>query len=69
MNFKQFFKEDNGNLSTMRLLVTFILIVVLFNWTYITILTGTFISLKIADIMLILGPLFAKSYQKGKEKE
>jgi len=66
--FLQFLEEDNGNLSAMRLLVSLILVVVLFNWTYITILTGNFVGLNVADIMLILGPLAVKSYQKGKEK-
>lgn len=69
MNFlKEMLSEDNGNISTMRILAFFIIAVVMFNWTWINIATGSIISFDWADLGLILGPLFAKGYQKGREK-
>ena len=65
---KEIFSEDNGNISTMRILIFFIITVVLFNWTWINIATGTLVGFDWADLGLIIGPLFAKSYQKGKEE-
>ena len=68
MNYlKEILSENDGNLSTMRIMVFFIIFVVMFNWTWINIATGTLISFDFADLGLIIGPLFAKGYQKGKE--
>jgi len=65
---KKIFSEDNGNLSSMRLIVFIIIVTVLFNWTYINIISKTLSPLNWADIMLVIGPLITKVYQKGKEK-
>ncbi|KKL15547.1 hypothetical protein LCGC14_2504490 [marine sediment metagenome] len=64
---KQFFTEDNGNFSFMRLAVFIVLITVLFNWTWFNIKHGTIISFDWQEMLLIIGPLFLKGYQKGKE--
>ena len=64
---KKILSEDNGNPSTMRYLTMFIVVVVLFNWTYITIKTGNLAGFDWQEIGLIIGPLVAKAYQKGKE--
>lgn len=61
------FSEDNGNLSSMRIIVFIIVIVVLFNWTYYNIISGTLTGFNWEDIAVLVGPLLAKSYQKGKE--
>ena len=65
---KEFLSEDNGNLSTMRIIILFVIFVVMFNWTWINIVTGTIVSFSWPDFRVILGPLFAKAYQKGKEE-
>ncbi len=64
---KQFFTEDNGNFSFMRLAVFIILVTVLFNWTWFNITHGTIISFDWEEMLLIIGPLFLKAYQKRKE--
>lgn len=65
--FKKILSEDNGNLSTMRVLTAFIIVVVLLNWTYANIKTGNMAGFSWEEISLIIGPLFAKAYQKEKE--
>ena len=64
---KNAMSEDNGNLSSMRILILIIIITVLFNWTYYNITSGTLASFSWQDIGVIIGPLLAKAYQKGKE--
>ena len=59
--------EDNGNLSTMRILVFLIVAVILFNWTWFNIHHNVISSFDWQDLALIVGPLFAKAYQKSKE--
>jgi len=61
------FSEDNGNPSSMRFFVFLIIAVILFNWTYHNIQTGTFTSLSYEEIFALLGPLGFKAYQKGSE--
>ena len=59
--------EDNGNLSTMRVLTFLIVGVILFNWTFFNIANNTLASFSWQDMAVVLGPLFAKAFQKGKE--
>ena len=66
---RELFSEDNGNLSTMRILVSFIVFVIMFNYTYFCLSSGTLASFSWSDLMVILGPLMMKSYQKGKEED
>jgi len=67
-NIREIFSDDGGNMSSMRLLVFLVVGTLLFNWTWINITTGTIVSFDWADMGLILGSLFIKGYQKGKEK-
>lgn len=64
---RQFMSEDNGNLSTMRVLTFLIVGVVLFNWTWHNIANNVLSSFAWQDMAVVLGPLFAKAFQKGKE--
>ena len=66
---KNFMSEDNGNLSTMRILVFLIVGVILFNWTWFNITNNTLASFSWQDMAVVLGPLFAKAFQKGKEEK
>lgn len=63
----EFLQEDNGGLSSMRIIVLLIVIVVLINWTWINIKTGDLTPMNWDGVMLIIGPLMAKAWQKGKE--
>lgn len=65
---KQAVSEDNGNMSSMRLLVSAIIITILFNWTYINIIEQDLNQFDWASVMALIGPLLAKGYQKGNEK-
>ena len=64
---EKIFTEDNGNPSTMRVLVFIVVCTVLFNWTYYNITTGTLTSFEMNELGALLGPFFFKAYQKGKE--
>lgn len=59
--------EDNGNTSSMRILVAVVVLVFLGNWTYFNIANGTLVSFDWQDLSVILGALSVKAYQKGKE--
>ena len=65
---KEMFSEDNGNLSTIRMLVSFIVFVMMFNYTFFCLSSGTLASFSWSDLMMVLGPLLVKSYQKIKEE-
>ena len=68
--FLEIFRDNDGQMSTMRVLVCLIVVVVLFNWTWGCIATGTFIALSWQDLLIAVSPLFAKVAQKkyeGKE--
>ena len=64
---KAVISEDNGNLSTMRILTFLIVGVILFNWTFFNLANNTLSSFAWQDMAVVLGPLFAKAFQKGKE--
>ncbi len=63
----EFFQDGCGNNSSMRLLVFLVVAVVLFNWTWINISSGTLTPLSWGELGSIVGSLFVKSIQKGKE--
>ena len=46
MNLLNFLKEDNGNESSMRLLVAFIVVMVIATWGYVSITTKTIAPLQ-----------------------
>jgi len=64
---KSILAESSGQPSTMRILVAIVVLTVLFNWTYINLKTGTLVGFDWQDLMVIVGPLIAKGYQKSKE--
>jgi hypothetical protein len=64
-----FFREANGDLSAMRLMTALVILIMLLTWAYTVIATRTWIPLDVGDAVVILGSLFAKAYQKGKEEE
>ncbi len=65
---QQVFQEDNGNTSSMRVLTALIVLVVLGNWTYFNVTTGSMVAFDLNDVMVMLAPLGVKAWQKGKEK-
>jgi len=67
MNLLNFLKEDNGNESSMRLLVAFIVVMVIATWGYVSITTKTIAPLQWEQVGAVLGALIAKGWQKGKE--
>ena len=67
MNITKFLQEDNGNESSMRLIVFLIITTVLFNWTYYNIMSHQFVMLDWTSTAAMIGSLFMKAYQKGKE--
>ena len=66
---KQFMCEDNGNLSSMRLIMLLVICTVLFNWTYMNIIKETLHSFQIIDLGALGIPMLFKMMQKGKEQE
>jgi len=67
MNLTNFLKEDNGNESSMRALVAFIVVVVIATWAYVSITTKAIAPLNWEQVGAVLGALMAKAWQKGKE--
>jgi len=63
-----FLREANGDFSAMRLIVMLVVLITVCTWSYIVIVTKTWVPFGIGDAVTILGPLFAKAYQKGKEE-
>ena len=67
-NLIDFFQDNDGNNSSMRLFVFMVVAVILFNWTWINIKTGTLTPLSLGEWGTIVGSLIAKYLQKGKEE-
>jgi len=65
---KQIISEDNGNLSSMRILSALIIVIILGNYTYFNIRNGSMGVFDMKDLIAMLGPLGIKMLQKGKEK-
>lgn len=61
--------EDNGNVSSMRIITMLVIGVSLFNWTWATIATGALASMSWSQIAMILGALTAKGAQKKLESK
>lgn len=64
---KESFSEDNGNPSSMRIVTILVVGVVLFNWTWFNIQSGTLTGFGYEELIALLGPLGLKAYQKGSE--
>lgn len=63
------FSEGNGSLSSMRILVGFVIAVVTLTWSVTCIKQGVLIGFDWQEVGLITGLLGVKAYQKGKEEE
>lgn len=61
---KSMLSDNNEIPSTMRVLVALIVIVFLFNWTYVTIATGLWVKLDVGSVLALIGALGAKAVQK-----
>lgn len=66
--FEKFFCEDNGNPSSMRLIMFLVVSTVLFNWTYLTVLSGKPVQMEMVDLGALGIPMLFKMMQKGKEE-
>lgn len=66
-NILSFLNDDDGNQSSMRIIVFLIIACVLFNWTFLTVKTGAWIKLDIESIMMVLGSMGFKAVQKNIE--
>lgn len=67
MDIGNFLKEANGNESSMRLLVAFIVVVIMGSWGYVSIATKTLAPLDWQTVGALIGALIAKGYQKKNE--
>ena len=65
----QFLKEDNGNFSSMRFLVIFIVVVQMLVWAGMCFKNGQIISWDYQDMSVIGVALGAKVWSKGKESK
>lgn len=63
------FSEGNGNLSSMRVLISFVIAIVTLTWAVTCIRQGVLIGFDWQEVGLITGLLGVKAYQKGKEEE
>jgi hypothetical protein len=61
------FTDDSGNLSSTRVFTAAIIAVVLFNWTYATVRTGSWQPLDLDAALALAGALAAKVCQKFAE--
>ena len=64
----QAFQEDNGNPSSMRLMVGFVVVTILGTWSFLSIKTGAFVVIPTEVAGILLGSLGIKAWQKGKEE-
>jgi multisubunit Na+/H+ antiporter MnhF subunit len=62
-----FLQDDKGNNSSMRLLVSFIVVSILGTWMSVSIRTNTMAPLDLPTVLTLVGSLMAKAYQKEKE--
>lgn len=60
--------QGGRHISTMRVLITFIVLVIMLNWSYLCIATTTMIEFSWQEMVVIISPLFAKAVQKKYEK-
>jgi hypothetical protein len=67
MKLSEFFQEDNGNLSSMRLLTAFIVVAVIGTWAVVSLRTNAVASLDWQAVGAVIGAMAAKAWQKEKE--
>lgn len=68
MNLMQFFKESNGQNSSMRLFMLLVCFTTIFDWVF-SLLTKGVWNPNPEVLMFILGVLGFKVWQKGTEKD
>jgi hypothetical protein len=61
--------DEKGSASSMRILVTFIILVQTIGWAWVCFKTTSMPTMDWAQALSMVGPLLAKAYQKGKETE
>lgn len=66
---KAILEEAPGEPSTMRLMVAIVVIIQMVGWAYVVFRTGTLPPIDWQQIGLVVGPLMAKAWQKGKEQQ
>jgi hypothetical protein len=66
---KKILSDNCGNLSSMRVINMLIAIVILFNWTYINMKTGVLTPFDTNTVILILGGIAGKTFQKSIEEK
>ena len=65
---RQMFSENNGELSSMRVLSGIVVVTVLGTWAIHCLQNNVLVGFDYQDIGLVLGALGAKAYQKKNEK-
>lgn len=65
--FREAFSDDDGHLSSLRIMVCLIILTILGNWTYINVVKSEFTPFNLGDMGIIVGSLIAKAYQKANE--
>lgn len=63
------FKDNEGHLSSMRIMSFFVTITILFNWTYVVLTSGTFVVLDAGSVSLLGVAMGAKVWQKHLEEK
>lgn len=68
MNIGNFLREANGQESSMRLLVAFIVVAIIGTWSMVSIKTNAIAPLNLETVLALIGSLLAKAWQKEKEE-
>jgi len=69
MDFSQFLKEDNGNLSSTRLIMYVWMFGVLFIWGFTSLKQNTLVDLPTTVVTVLFAVMGGKVIQKGFEKK
>ena len=60
-------QDNNGQLSTMRILTVFVVVSVIGTWCAMSIMQGQFIEIPMQSVGLVLGSLGLKGWQRRGE--
>ncbi len=64
---KMLLSEDNGNPSTMRVVVALVVLIMVGTWAYVSISNKALAPMSVEEVGLMLGAMGIKAFQKGKE--
>lgn len=64
---REMLSEENGQLSTMRVISSIIPLIIVGTWALVSIKNNQLISFDLNDVLALSVPLGAKAYQRGKE--